>query len=58
MINKRELLIIALIFFFLGLFEASTFAQGRSCSRNGRSYPDGYIIGDYQCEDGEWVLIR
>lgn len=56
--NKQKLAIIILIFIFFGAYDASTSAQGRECSRNGRSYRDGYIIGDYQCQDGEWVRIR
>ena len=55
---KKSLLTIVLIIFFIGVYKALTFAQGRDCIHNGRRYPDGTIIGGYQCQDGRWVRTR
>ncbi len=57
--SKKNLATIALIILFFGGYEALSFAQGKDCiDNNDRRYPDGTVIGDYQCRNGRWVRIR
>jgi hypothetical protein len=34
------------------------FAQRGGCVYRGYVYPEGTVMGAYQCQDGRWVRIR
>ncbi len=56
--TKKFLISVGIIIVFLGIYEVSTFAQGKDCTNKGRRYPDSTILGDYQCQDGRWIKIK
>ena len=53
-----KLLFVFLFTILSGSYQLSTHAQGRNCYYQGEYYPDGYIIGNYICNDGRWIRLR
>ncbi len=47
--NKSVRIVIAVLLLFAGISSAT------ACLYNGRSYPEGTVIGDRICRDGRWV---
>ena len=56
MLKSNRILAVLLFFMiFLGGNFDPVLAERRSCSLQGRSYPDGSVVGNYRCSDGRWV---
>jgi len=41
--------------FVLAIILASSGSVYAECSYNGKTYPEGTILGPYICSDGKWV---
>ena len=49
--------ILAVLLFFM-IFVGSNLEpafSARSCRRDGRTYSDGSVVGNYRCNNGRWV---
>jgi hypothetical protein len=43
------------VFFLLFLLMATISAAYADCTKDGKSYPEGSVVGGYVCENGKWV---
>jgi hypothetical protein len=57
-LKTRLLFFVLFLSLFLGGNTKNVTAQSGGCSMNGRYYPEGAIVGSYQCQYGSWVRIR
>jgi hypothetical protein len=58
-LKTRLLFFVLFLSLVLGGNTKNVTAQSRGCYMDdGRYYPEGAIVGSYQCQYGRWVRIR